>query len=324
MIEIAPLQPSYLKPAAAIFSHNLKKLRESIPALPVEMENPALISQHLAELLRGSAGVVALDHGRLVGYLAWHMVNGFRGTKRKGAYVPEWAHGSNGENQARIYRGMYRAAATAWAAAGCQVHAISLLAHDQAVINTWFWNGFGLLGVDAVRPMRPLKSTHAAQLEIRKALSADAEIVSRLDHEHWQHYPQAPIFMVPHRPSRPEEIKAWLAQPKNSLWLAWAGRTPVGFIRFDGYDFDGVAIINSPGGIFISGAYVRPAYRSKGVAAALLDAALRDYQQRGFEFCAVNFESFNPEAAAFWTRYFEPVCLSVMRIPETLPAPLSP
>jgi hypothetical protein len=35
--------------------------------------------------------------------------------------------------------------------------------------------------------------------------------------------------------------------------------------------------------------------------------------------CAVNFESFNPEAATFWMRYFEPVGLSVMRVPENLP-----
>jgi hypothetical protein len=54
------------------------------------------------------------------------------------------------------------------------------------------------------------------------------------------------------------------------------------------------------------------------VAVALLDAALRDYQAHGLTFCAVNFESFNPEAAAFWMKYFEPVCLSVVRVPEAL------
>jgi hypothetical protein len=53
------------------------------------------------------------------------------------------------------------------------------------------------------------------------------------------------------------------------------------------------------------------------VAAALLDAALRDYASQGFTCCAVNFESFNPEAVSFWMRYFEPVCLSVLRVPET-------
>jgi len=62
---------------------------------------------------------------------------------------------------------------------------------------------------------------------------------------------------------------------------------------------------------------VRPEYRGRGAAPALLDAALRDYAARGFERCAVDFESFNPEAASFWVNYFKPVCYSLMRVPET-------
>jgi len=49
---------------------------------------------------------------------------------------------------------------------------------------------------------------------------------------------------------------------------------------------------------------------------ALLRAALEDHRARGFRRCAVDFESFNPEAAAFWPRFFQPVCYSLMRIPE--------
>jgi GNAT superfamily N-acetyltransferase len=62
-----------------------------------------------------------------------------------------------------------------------------------------------------------------------------------------------------------------------------------------------------------------PAYRSHGVAAHLLGLALQDYARQGFTCCAVTFESFNPEAAAFWPRYFTPVCYSLFRVPERLP-----
>jgi hypothetical protein len=54
-------------------------------------------------------------------------------------------------------------------------------------------------------------------------------------------------------------------------------------------------------------------------ALALWDAALRDYADRGLTCCTVNFESFNPEAAPFWMKYFDPVGLSVMRVPESYP-----
>jgi GNAT superfamily N-acetyltransferase len=114
------------------------------------------------------------------------------------------------------------------------------------------------------------------------------------------------------------EHAVFLSRPKNSIWLALDGEVLAGFIRYEGYDFDGVAIIESEDAVTITGAYVRPAYRGQRVAVALLDAALRDYHARGFKFCAVNFESFNPEAASFWMKYFEPVCFSVLRVPEAI------
>jgi len=48
----------------------------------------------------------------------------------------------------------------------------------------------------------------------------------------------------------------------------------------------------------------------------MLDAASRHYEALGFEHCSVDFESINPEAAHFWMKYFEPVCISVNRNPE--------
>jgi GNAT superfamily N-acetyltransferase len=95
--------------------------------------------------------------------------------------------------------------------------------------------------------------------------------------------------------------------------------TPIGFIRYEGYDFDGVAMVESDQTIAITGAYVRLAYRGKKAAVAMLNTTLRDCADRGLTCCAVNFESFNPEAAAFWMKYFKPVGLSVMRVPEALP-----
>ena len=68
--------------------------------------------------------------------------------------------------------------------------------------------------------------------------------------------------------------------------------------------------------MFITGAFVRPTYRGRGAATGILDAALTHYAAEGLASCAVDFETFNPEATAFWPRYFTPVCSSLMRIPE--------
>jgi GNAT superfamily N-acetyltransferase len=87
-------------------------------------------------------------------------------------------------------------------------------------------------------------------------------------------------------------------------------------VRFDS-EFNGADVAASDAGVFISGAYVRASDRRRGVAAAVLDAALREYADRGLTCCAVGFEAFHPEATGFRMRYFTPVCHSLMRVPES-------
>jgi c-di-GMP-related signal transduction protein len=51
-------------------------------------------------------------------------------------------------------------------------------------------------------------------------------------------------------------------------------------------------------------------------AKALFNKGLKYYAEKGYERCSVDFESTNPEATHFWMNYFEPVCISVMRLTE--------
>jgi GNAT superfamily N-acetyltransferase len=262
---------------------------------------------------------MTVEDGRLTGYLGWFIVDGFRGTHRRAAYVPEWGHATLAGRRADTYRALYRAAAGQWSAAGCAVHAITLLAHDDVARRTWFWNGFGLLVIDAVRPMQVLNAPIHTDLVVRAATLDDVAHLVALDAEHCQHYARSPIFMAPRAGDSAGQFASFLARPKNSIWLALDRDEPVGFLRFEGYDFDCAAIVQSDQTIRISGAFVRPAYRGRRAAAALLDAALRHYAGRSFTCCAVDFESFNPEAAAFWPKYFEPVAYSLARVPENYP-----
>src|SRR5688500_5675175 len=125
LLEIRPCQPDDLPEMAALFVENFKHLRGSVPILPNLMEDP----HYVVEMLPHLPGIAAREGDQVVGYLGWYLVDAFRWTARKGAYCPEWGHGAA---DAAIYRALYRAAAEQWAAAGCEVHAVSLLANDQA------------------------------------------------------------------------------------------------------------------------------------------------------------------------------------------------
>jgi GNAT superfamily N-acetyltransferase len=316
-MEITPFRSEHSSDAAALFVQNYKALRRSVPVLPDLMEDRDRVAQRLDRLMDSCPGVAALEGGKLVGYMGWFLVDQFRETERKGAYCPEWAHGAADGAKPAIYRALYRAASAQWAAAGCQVHGISLLAHDREAEKTWFWNGFGLTVVDAIRSLAPLEGISPAGFTVRKATLDDVDLLAILDSEHWRHYAQPPVFMVPQQPSDAAGFADLLSRSKNSVWLAMQDE-PMGFMRFEGRSDGAADVVSAATTVAITGAYIRPAYRGRRAAAALLDAALRDYAGQGAERCAVDFESFNPEAAVFWMKYFEPVCLSVLRVPESL------
>lgn len=314
MLEITPLTAAHLPAAAALFAAEYRSLRAAVPELPTTLADPAAVAARLA----GMAGrsLAALDDGRLVGYLAWWAVADFRRSGRRGAYAPEWGHATERERRAEIYRALYRAAATLWAADAMGVHAISLLAHDDAGREAWFWNGFGLAVIDAARPVAPLDAPVATPLTIRRATPDDAPALAALDAQHVRHYIAPPIFMAPPTADTPAAFRDFLARPKNTVWLALAGDEPAGFMRFTGDDFDAVAMLASDSAAFCNGLYIRPAHRGQRAASAMLAASLDHYAGLGLTALYTNFESFNPEAAAFWPRHFRPVCYSLMRVPE--------
>jgi GNAT superfamily N-acetyltransferase len=322
MIEIAPMQPEHIASAAEMFAARFRRLRAEVPALPERMENPAAVRGLLERLLERSAGVAALEGGRLVGYLGWWLVDDFRNTGLRAGFSPEWAHAAADGRKMNIYRALYRAAAGSWRAAGCHTHAISLLARDPETSEAWFWNGFGLCVVDAVRSlspggMDPLASVAPQGFKLRRAGAEDAPSLAILEGEHAQHYAAPPVLMVPFQAFSEAEFAAWLAGPANFAYLATTNSgEPAGYLRFEPHSFGAAEIVSAENAPAATAAFVRPAYRGRRLARALLGMALREFSALGCPRCSVDFESFNPEAAAFWSRYFEPVCLSVTRAPE--------
>jgi ribosomal protein S18 acetylase RimI-like enzyme len=327
MLEIRPLQNEYIPAAAELFAVAFTKQRRALPVLPERMEDPAITAALLERLLARSAGVVAFEDGRLAGFLGWWLVDDFRDTPRKAGYVPEWAHAAQEESKPAVYRALYRAAAASWCEAGCDTHAITLLAGDEAALKTWFWNGFGLAVVDAVRTVEPLRPGAPGPLPappgctLRQAEPADADALAELEAEHVLHYARPPVLMVPFVPNDASAYRRFLEDPANCVWLALKDGQPAelaAYLRFENFGHGAAECMRGPGSVANTGAYVRPAYRGLGMGPALLDVALADFSARGFVRCTVDFESFNPEAVAFWLRYFQPACFSLMRVPEKI------
>ena len=315
-IQIIPFREEFLGEAAALFSANYRKQRQATPILPEGMEEPRGVTDRLRNLLHHTPGMVAVQNGRLVGYMGWYLIDHFRNMDRKGAYCPEWGHAVVEGAAGSIYQAICREAAAQWRKDGCQAYAITLLADDQPAERFWFWNGFGMIVVDAIRSITPVNIPNPSSLFIRTAQIDDAEVIAMLEAEHYRHYSEPPISMAPQPSEDAAAYRKFLSQPHNNVWLAWEGSKPAGYMRFESRTFGAADIVQSETTIAISAAYTRPEYRGQKAAPAMLEAGLRYYAEKGYERCSVDFESINPEASYFWMKYFEPVCISLMRLAE--------
>jgi len=316
-VRVVPLDETHLDAASNLFSDDYKRCRKNVPELPESWLDSCVAREKLAHFLIRGSGLCAIVDDRLVGYLGWYSLQNFRDSGIQAAYVPEWAHAVDDTVKHDVYRMLYRSAAAMWQEQGVKAHVLSYPAGNQWMEQFWFWNGFGLLLIDAVRLLEPLNVAPHDRMVIRKAVFEDADVVLKLETEHWQHYLKAPVLMNPGERITLEEIQTLLSLKDTVYFLAEYDGDVAGMMKFEPRSSGATDFVNNCETIAITGAYVRDAYRGLRIAPVLLDAAIYYYIETGRQYCSVDFESFNPEAAAFWMKYFKPIRYSVYRVPET-------
>jgi ribosomal protein S18 acetylase RimI-like enzyme len=309
-LQLVPLRADHLPAAARIFAERLAGERQVVPGLPARA--PDAVVDQLARMVSTEASVAALADGRLVGYMTGWCIDAFQGPER-GVYCPEWAAGAAGARRGDVLRRMYAHMAREWAGTGCVNHAVTLLASDHEARETLWWLGFGVRVVDALRDVAPIGNAPPDGLAIRRLGPDDADVLTPLAQALADHVAAPPISV--HIAQRRDAAfhRAWLSAPGHWVWLAELAGAPVGYVRAQA-DADDVAwVVQSPEVLAISGAYVLPKHRGRGIATALVDEALALARALGKRACSVDFESQNDPAFAFWPRHFTPVCVSVLR-----------
>lgn len=305
-IEIAPMQTCHIEAAAALVANNYRELRRGIPQLPGCYEKPETIANLLAEIEPGTPGAVALQGGRLIGFLNGFIVPQLFG--RRAFYSPEWANGAvQGQSQA-IYDLLYHFSAPAWIAEGCQAHSLSLMAHDQAAWQGWYWLGFGMTNVDGLRRLEAIPQAETS-LKIRQATQEDSPLVAKMLEGLLRHL-AGPAAFYRHTMQPASEQ---LASPDQRFWIASSGGEPAGLMGLYTHYEGACRILQDKDTIQLEPAYVCPEKRGRGVASTLLNHCLAVARQEGFKRCAIDFETANIQARRTWMRYFEPVCYSMVR-----------
>lgn len=308
-LQIVALGDEHLEDAAALVTARYRALRADVRSLPSRYEDLTSILPLLRDLVAEAPGVVAIRGGRMVGFLLGTVLPNFRG--KRSVYSPEWANGAEMESSREIYREMYAHLSAHWVADGCYSHVVTLLANDREGIDGWYWSGFGLTCVDAIRDLTPVQGT-LADIDIRRARLEDIEEAMVLDQALRRHLAAAPIFLLPEEERDRDFHEQWLADPTKVLWLAYLGAEAVACMGVDP-STEACLIIDDEGTTSIEPAFTKESVRRRGIGTALLKHSLDWARSAGYERCAVDFEPENISGTLFWLRHFQPVCHSLIR-----------
>ena len=309
-IEIVPFSEDHLEEAAALVAVRYREERNLNPILPARFEDAAAVLPILHNNTRRQTGVVARREGKLIGFLTGFM-SSFREVRT--AYIPYWGHGAGSGNRQETYRVLYASLARHWVANGYFAHIISVLAHEQEVMDTWFSLGFGMDNIDALRDVSPIEGV-TAEVEIRLASQEDVDAVMSLAlANHW-YLTATPIFRPMFGHEKREHIEQQLSDTKIAWWLAYQDGDVVGCIRVVSSSKRESTIPTADKNTCgITAAFTKEEFRRRGVATALLKHSLEWAHSTGYTRCAVDFESANNLGSRFWLKHFQPVGYSLVR-----------
>lgn len=311
-MQIMELKRSQLEEAAELFAASYRCQREKTPILDEYQGTAEKVLPMLEHCLERHPGVAAFENGRLAGYMTGMFFHGFLGV-HQGAWCPEWAHGSVQENAFMLYRHMYKEIGQVWMQHGCLTHAINFMNHAKEAQEAFCWNGFGSICVDAVRPVQPIQVNISQELVITPVSMEDIPVWLPMIEEHNRHLAAAPAFKPYLEAETEKDLQEMLRSPGNHAWMAWLDGEAVGYMKVAPVEDGAAWVVNGERKVAVNGATVKPEYRGRGIAKALLAAVMEWASREGFMRCSVDFEATNLEACEFWLKYFQPVCRSMIR-----------
>jgi hypothetical protein len=323
MIKIIDFNRSHIQWALEIAMANYEEERQQVSILPKIDDLPDLT--HFAD---NQLGVAAFDGEKMVGFLCAYdpREDAFGTTNVKGTFTPIHAHGViNTHNAAdiegtfinrdRIYSLLYQEAAKKWVQEGILSHGIALYQNDKEAVNSFYYNGFGLRCIDAIRSLEDIPRFNfnlqkiKEQLEYCEVPREEYGQLLELHNALTAHLGSSPTFMK-FDPIKEEEL--YLRSPEGVRYFAV--KTGGDYIAYVKVSAEGENFVTEDNSMMnICGAYCKPEYRGTGVYHNLLCYLMTTLKKEGYQLLGVDCESFNPTARGFWLKYFTEYTHSVVR-----------
>ena len=312
-LHVTAFAARHLDAAVDLFLAIYARERRRCPVLPpVPFGDETQLWESIAALME-TGGIAAVENDRLVGYLARGYQFGFKGQPT--VMVPEIGHAAARDADAHIYPRMLARIGEAWAEQGANLHILGYLAHDADLELTLYRLGYGQILAERLREL----SAVGADPEIDVEQPDDLGTLAALDAEHRRYYAGSPIFVNKPAGDRDTIVRDLTEERErgSAFFVHRRDDEPVAYFVVGPSAQNGEGLLlRATNSAQIRGAYVRPAYRGRGIGRALLDACVRWAGDHGFDRMLVEHESANLPGRAFWSRYFTPFVRYTMRYVE--------
>ena len=293
-MEIYSTQQYYVKESLALAVEEYHLECTKCPQLAKRSFEKEL-EEIIQRLFESKYGKVAVENGKVMGYLAYEGPwNGFHGNV-KGAFSPLGGSTFVGENRKILATMLLQEVTTDLVADGVCSFALSRYAHDEEVGKSLVLNGFGIRCSDAIMKLssRAIITDLNEEIRFKELTNDDKSVIFNLRKKLIKHLCGAPTFF----PTNITDYNNWFENDGIRVFVAKEENRIIGYMALD---TEAETFVSNSDNIYNNcGAYVNKEYRSKGIAQQLLEYIREIAMKEGKEYLGVDYETLNPTALSF-------------------------
>ncbi len=275
---------------------------------PMDRSMEEMLTNIIHNVKGAPYGKAMISENKLVGFLAFFGPwEGFHG-EGKGVFSPLGASAFAGKERGKTASLLLEAVAEELVQDKIFSIAISRYANNEEVNKSLCLNGFGIRCSDAVLSLQDYGyDAEDSAIVMEELVGEDKWEMKELHEKLADHLAKSPCFL----PTSEGDTERWLQNDGIKVFAARYEGKLAGFMAID--DEAETFLTERTDISNICGAYVLEKYREQGVAKQLLDAMAKRCMEEGKSYLGVDYETINPTALRFWTKYFEPYTYSFIR-----------
>ena len=259
------------------------------------------LKELVTELFKSKYGMVAIEDGKLIGYISfWEIRNGFFGNCN-GVFSPLGGSAFVGKDRNKLASLLLEKVLQKLVNNEITSIAICRYAHDEETARSLVFNGFGIRCSDAIRDLNEAFE----EKEIDKNIcfyeieKEEYKHIRELKKGLITHLSKAPIFFL----TNLSNIEESLNDNTDRIFVAKDNDKIIGYIQVG--DSGETFITENKFMKSICGTYLKPEYRNRNISDRLLHYVCNKLKEEGIISLGVDCETLNPTALRFWGKYFE-------------------